>query len=395
MFVPSYFEFVNSAKLLCGDYAMENIPSEMRLLGSSRPIILSDATLEKIGSVRILTDALSKGGMKASAIYTDIPLDSSIEKVNEISRIYRENNADGIIALGGGSVIDTAKGLRMLISQGGKNILSYVGSEMLGRGQSVPFAAIPTTSGTGSEATSVAVIKDGERKVKLEFISSFLLPDIAVLDVRALESMPARITALTGLDALTHAIEAYSCLQKNPISQCYALTAIKLIMGNLENAVRKPKDKDARIAMAIASYIAGASFSNSMVGIVHAIGHSVGGVCSVAHGEAMTILLPICMRYNKDYADSDYSDLLLYLSNADVYASTRKEDRAEKAIDVVVSFIERIKASAPIATKLSERGVKRSDFEEIAKRALNDGALIVNPRNADKDDILKILEEAF
>ena len=395
MFVPSYFEFVNSAKLLCGDYAMENIPSEMRLLGSSRPIILSDATLEKIGSVRILTDALSKGGMKASAIYTDIPLDSSIEKVNEISRIYRENNADGIIALGGGSVIDTAKGLRMLISQGGKNILSYVGSEMLGRGQSVPFAAIPTTSGTGSEATSVAVIKDGERKVKLEFISSFLLPDIAVLDVRALESMPARITALTGLDALTHAIEAYSCLQKNPISQCYALTAIKLIMENLENAVRKPKDKDARIAMAIASYIAGASFSNSMVGIVHAIGHSVGGVCSVAHGEAMTILLSICMRYNKDYADSDYSDLLLYLSNADVYASTRKEDRAEKAIDVVVSFIERIKASAPIATKLSERGVKRSDFDEIAKRALNDGALIVNPRNADKDDILKILEDAF
>lgn len=395
MFVPSYFEFVNSAKLLCGDYAMENIPSEMRLLGSSRPIILSDATLEKIGSVRILTDALSKGGMKASAIYTDIPLDSSIEKVNEISRIYRENNADGIIALGGGSVIDTAKGLRMLISQGGKNILSYVGSEMLGRGQSVPFAAIPTTSGTGSEATSVAVIKDGERKVKLEFISSFLLPDIAVLDVRALESMPARITALTGLDALTHAIEAYSCLQKNPISQCYALTAIKLIMENLENAVIKPKDKDARIAMAIASYIAGASFSNSMVGIVHAIGHSVGGVCSVAHGEAMTILLPICMRYNKDYADSDYSDLLLYLSNADVYASTRKEDRAEKAIDVVVSFIERIKASAPIATKLSERGVKRSDFDEIAKRALNDGALIVNPRNADKDDILKILEDAF
>ena len=395
MYVPSYFEFVNSAKLLCGDYAMENIPSEMRLLGSSRPIILSDATLEKIGSVRILTDALSKGGMKASAIYTDIPLDSSIEKVNEISRIYRENNADGIIALGGGSVIDTAKGLRMLISQGGKNILSYVGSEMLGRGQSVPFVAIPTTSGTGSEATSVAVIKDGERKVKLEFISSFLLPDIAVLDVRALESMPARITALTGLDALTHAIEAYSCLQKNPISQCYALTAIKLIMENLENAVRKPKDKDARIAMAIASYIAGASFSNSMVGIVHAIGHSVGGVCSVAHGEAMTILLPICMRYNKDYADSDYSDLLLYLSNADVYASTRKEDRAEKAIDVVVSFIERIKASAPIATKLSERGVKRSDFDEIAKRALNDGALIVNPRNADKDDILKILEDAF
>ena len=395
MFVPPYFEFVNSAKLLAGEYALENIPSEMRLLGSSRPMILSDSTLEKIGTVSVLIQALSKGGMKPSAVYTDIPLDSSIEKVNEISAIYRENNADGIIAIGGGSVIDTAKGLKMLISQGGRDIMNYVGSEMLGRGQSVPFTAIPTTSGTGSEATGVAVIKDGERKVKLEFISSFLLPDIAVLDVRALESMPARITALTGLDALTHAIEAYSCLQKNPISQCYALSAIKLIVENLEEAIRKPKDKKARISMAIASYIAGAAFSNSMVGIVHAIGHSVGGVCSVAHGEAMTILLPVCMRYNLGFADDDYADLLLYLSDAETYASTEKTRRAEKAVEVVENIISRIKVAAPIATNLSERGVRRSDFEQIAIRAMNDGALIVNPRSADKDDILKILEKAF
>lgn len=395
MFVPPYFEFVNSAKLLAGEYALENIPSEMRLLGSSRPMILSDSTLEKIGTVSVLIQALSKGGMKPSAVYTDIPLDSSIEKVNEISAIYRENNADGIIAIGGGSVIDTAKGLKMLISQGGRDIMNYIGSEMLGRGQSVPFTAIPTTSGTGSEATGVAVIKDGERKVKLEFISSFLLPDIAVLDVRALESMPARITALTGLDALTHAIEAYSCLQKNPISQCYALSAIKLIVENLEEAIRKPKDKKARISMAIASYIAGAAFSNSMVGIVHAIGHSVGGVCSVAHGEAMTILLPVCMRYNLGFADDDYADLLLYLSDAETYASTEKARRAEKAVEVVEDFISRIKTAAPIATSLSERGVRRSDFEQIAIRAMNDGALIVNPRSADKDDILKILEKAF
>lgn len=395
MFVPPYFEFVNSAKLLAGEYALENIPSEMRLLGSSRPMILSDSTLEKIGTVSVLIQALSKGGMKPSAVYTDIPLDSSIEKVNEISAVYRENNADGIIAIGGGSVIDTAKGLKMLISQGGRDIMNYVGSEMLGRGQSVPFTAIPTTSGTGSEATGVAVIKDGERKVKLEFISSFLLPDIAVLDVRALESMPARITALTGLDALTHAIEAYSCLQKNPISQCYALSAIKLIVENLEEAIRKPRDKKARLSMAIASYIAGAAFSNSMVGIVHAIGHSVGGVCSVAHGEAMTILLPVCMRYNLGFADDDYSDLLLYLSDAETYASTEKTRRAEKAVEVVEDFISRIKTAAPIATSLSERGVRRSDFEQIAIRAMNDGALIVNPRSADKDDILKILEKAF
>ncbi len=390
-----YFEFVNSAKLLAGDYALENISSELNLLGSKRPMILTDATLLKIGSVKILEDALKKGGMKAVAVFSDIPLDSSIETVNDISQIYRRENADSIIALGGGSVLDTAKGLRMLISQGGKDIMRYVGAEMLPRGQAVPFVAIPTTSGTGSEATSVAVIKNNERKVKLEFISSFLLPDVAVLDVRVLESMPARITALTGLDALTHAIEAYSCLQKNPISQGYATIAIKMIVESLETAVRKPKDREARLNMALASYIAGASFSNSMVGIVHAIGHSVGGVCSVPHGEAMTILLPACMRFNMEKADKDYADLLLYLAGAEVYASTAEDKRAERAIAEVETFISRIKEFAPISLRLSEKGVRKSDFSEIAERALNDGALIVNPRSADKDDILKILDEVF
>lgn len=390
-----YFEFVNSAKLLSGDYALENIAPELALLGSKRPIILTDETLVKIGTLKILEGALAKGDLKASSVYSSIPLDSSIEVVNEISKEYRRVNADGIIALGGGSVIDTAKGLRMLISQGGKDIMSYVGCEMMERGQNVPFVAIPTTSGTGSEATAVAVIKNEERKVKLEFISPFLLPDIAVLDVRVLESMPSRITALTGLDALTHAIEAYSCLQKNPISRIYSTIAIKLIMENLLQAINKPKDKTARLNMAIASYAAGASFSNSMVGIVHAIGHSVGGVCSVAHGEAMTILLTECMRYNKEKAKKDYAELLLYLAGAEKYASTKEEDRAEEAIRTVENFIKEVKKVAPIATRLSERGVKRSDFAEIANKAIDDGALIVNPRSADLDDILKILDSVY
>ena len=176
MYIPSYFEFVNSAKLLAGDYALENITEEMSLLGSSRPFLLSDKGLEKVGSVKTLLDIFSKSGLKVSGVFTDIPLDSSILKVNEIASLYRKANADGIIALGGGSVIDTAKGLRMLISQGGKDILKYAGAEVLPRGMNVPFTVIPTTSGTGSEATGVAVIKDEEKEVKLEFISSYLLP---------------------------------------------------------------------------------------------------------------------------------------------------------------------------------------------------------------------------
>ena len=394
MHIPQYFEFVNSAKLLSGEYALENIREELSLLGSTRPFLLSDKGLESVGSVKTLLDILSSSGLKVSGVFTDIPLDSSILKVNEIASLYRKENADGIIALGGGSVIDTAKGLRMLISQGGKDILKYAGAEVLPRGMSVPFVAIPTTSGTGSEATGVAVIKDEEKEVKLEFISSFLLPDIAVLDVRMLESMPKRITAITGLDALTHAIEAFSSLQKNPVSQSYAIAAMKMIVENLPTAIREPKNKKARLAMANAAYIAGASFSNSMVGIVHAIGHSVGAVSHVPHGEAMSILLISSMRYNIDYAREDYSEMLLYI-NGEEYARTREENRAEKLIEVLSTFVNEIRSLAPVRKNLSEAGVVKEDFQKIADRAINDGALIVNPRSADRDDILRILSEAF
>ena len=315
-------------------------------------------------------------------------------KVNEIASLYRKANADGIIALGGGSVIDTAKGLRMLISQGGKDILKYAGAEVLPRGMNVPFTVIPTTSGTGSEATGVAVIKDEEKEVKLEFISSYLLPDVAVLDTRMLESMPPRITAITGLDALTHAIEAYSSMQRNPVSQAYAIAAMRLIIEYLPIAIKEPHNKKARLAMANAAYIAGASFSNSMVGIVHAIGHSVGAVSGVPHGEAMSILLVPSMKYNVNEAREEYSDILLYIAG-DVYASTPNENRAEKAIEVLSDFVDQIRTMAPVRKTLSEAGVKKEDFQKIANRAINDGALIVNPRAADRDDVLRILSEAF
>ena len=195
MYIPGYYEFVNPGKILSGKYALENISTEFRLLGSSRVMVLSDKVLEKLGQVQILSDALISGGVKVVEVYTDIPADSSIEVVNKIAELYRKANADSIVALGGGSVIDTAKGLRMLISQGGTDILKFVGAEVLPYAKHVPFAAVPTTSGTGSEATAVAVIKDNERKVKMEFISQFLLPDLAVIDERFTTSMPAKVTA--------------------------------------------------------------------------------------------------------------------------------------------------------------------------------------------------------
>ena len=196
--IPKYYEFQNSTKILSGKRALENIPKELNMLNAKNVLILSDKTLEKIGIVQTVVDALYCSYINIKKIYCDIPTDSSLDIVNEIVKIYKENKCDSIIAIGGGSVIDTAKGVRMVLMQNVSNILELEGSEMINYGKNIPFVAIPTTSGTGSEATLVAVILDKIRNVKMEFISYFLLPNISVLDSRMTLSLPSKITEETG-----------------------------------------------------------------------------------------------------------------------------------------------------------------------------------------------------
>lgn len=260
MKLPDYYEFQSAAKIMSGKFALENIPQEMRNLHAVHPMILSDNMLEKIGTLQKVLDALASQGMEAGAIYTDIPADSSLHVVNGIAKEFKRKNCDSLIAVGGGSVIDTAKGVRMLLSQDMDDILEVWGCENLTMGHRVPFIAVPTTSGTGSESTLVAVIKNEARKLKMEFISYYLQPDVAVLDVRMTETLPPWMTASTGMDALCHAIEAYSCIQKNPVSDAYAMKAIELIRDNLERAVNRGHDGQARLAMANASMMAGPPF---------------------------------------------------------------------------------------------------------------------------------------
>ena len=393
--IPSYYEFQNSTKILSGENALENIPKELLLLGAKNVLIISDNTLNKIGTVQIVVDAIYSDEICIKDIYTDVPADSSIEIINEIVKRYKENRCDSIIAIGGGSVIDTAKGVRMTLSQEKDNVLELEGCEMISYGKHIPFIAIPTTSGTGSETTLVAVIMDKIKNIKMEFISYFLLPDIAVLDPRMTILLPSKITASTGMDALCHAIEAYTCLQKNPLSDAYAISAIELIRDNLIEAVKNGKNKKVRLSMANASLMAGVSFSNSMVGLIHAIGHAIGGVCHVPHGDAMAILMPHCMRFNKDKLDEEYGKLLLYIAGAGLYANTNKQDRAEITIQCIEKLLDNLNELTGLPKKLSDVNVKREDFNEIAKKAINDGAIIVNPKHVSINDIIEILEKAY
>ena len=392
--LPKYYEFLNSVKIMSGENALENLPHELKMMGAKKPIVLTDAILAKCGTLDKVQKAFKGFDIDVTETYTEIPPDSSIKVINEIAEIFKAKGCDSIIALGGGSVIDTAKGLRIVIEQGGNNIMDYMGLDSLPRKDRIAFAVIPTTSGTGSECTNVAVIANPDKNVKMEFISYDLLPDFAVLDPRMTETMPPKITANTGVDALVHAIEGYTCLQKNPLSQSYAFAAIRLITTFLPKAVLEGGNHEYRLAMSNAATMAGIAFSNSMVGLVHAIGHAIGGVAHVPHGIAMAILLPHVMKFNLETLKPAYAELLLPLAGAEIYATTPKEERAQKAIEFVTAFIKQFE-SVGLPTKLSDAKVTEDQFDAIAQTAINDGAIVVNPIMATKEQVIEILKEAF
>lgn len=392
--IPSYYEFQNSAKILSGKRALENIPFELKNLEAKKPLILSSRSLVKYGLTKIVIDAITENGIEAGPVYTEIPPDSSIKTVNDIAKLFRESGCDSIIALGGGSVIDTAKGVNIVISKGSDDLMEYMGLEAI-KGRLKPLIVIPSTSGTGSEATLVAVIANPDKNVKMEFISYNMLPDVVVLDPRMTLSLPPKLTASTGIDALVHAIEAYTGIQKNPLSDAYSFAAIKLIMEYLIKAVINGKDEESRLALANASLMAGASFSNSMVGIVHAIGHACGGVCHVPHGDAMTILLPYGMEYNIIKSNEYYSELLLPLGGADIYASTPKDERAQRSINVIKNLTTSLNKICDQPIRLRDVGVKVEDFPNIAKTAINDGACLANPVEVTYDGVMQILKNAY
>lgn len=393
-----YFEFQNAVKLLCGEGALERIPSELQHLGAGKaPLLLSDAVLARIGTLAEVRQAMESEGIPAAAMstYTDIPVDSSLATVNAIAALYRQQQCDSIVAIGGGSVIDTAKGVRLVLSQGTQDILTLSGVENLTRGRHIPFIVVPTTAGTGSECTGVAVIRNDASGVKMEFLSPFVEPDVAVIDPRMTTGLPPKATASTGMDALCHAIEASTCLQANPLSSAYATAAIRLISRNILQATRHGRDRQARFAMAVASTMAGIAFSNSMVGAVHAIGHALGGICHVPHANAMAILLPHVMRYNLSHCAQGYADLLPHLTSWETALSTPPEQRAEAAIAAVENLLQQLHTAAGLPLRLSEYGVQQADIARVATGATNDGSIIVNPRTASEEQIAALLHQAL
>ena len=390
-----YYEFHCPVKILAGLKALEHLPAELAERGCSAPMVLTDKGVRQAGLIKHVEIAFREAGLALDNVFDDIPPDSSTDVVEQIARVFREHGCDSLIAVGGGSVMDTAKATNILVSEGGEFLRAYVGAHKLTRPLK-PLVAIATTAGTGSEVTSVAVIKDTHKQKKDAFQSSHLLPAVAVIDPRMTLTVPPAITAATAMDALTHSVEAFTCLAKNPLSDAYASAAIRKIVAALPVVLREPGNTNARLDLAEAATMAGIAFSNSMVGLVHAIGHSLGAVCHLHHGTCMSLLLPYVLEYNIDSIRDDLGALLPFLAGDEVARATPPEDRARASIAAIRDLRDVIYESTELPRSLEESGkVDKSHFAKIAGLSVDDGALMFNPVEADRSDVLGILEKAW
>jgi alcohol dehydrogenase len=396
MYKSDYFEFFSPVKIISGEHALSTLNYELDRLHVSKPLILTNQSLDELKILDTLLTHIKNHSINQRQIIKTIPNQATLEIVKKTAQRYKELECDGIIALGGEAIIDTAKGINLMISEQVEDLKKLAGIETA-HADMQPFIVIPTTSSTGSEATLTAVISDQHSKNDLEFISSKLIPDLAVIDPKMTFALPPRLTASTGIDALVHAVEAYTGLQTNPLSDAYAFAALKLIGKNLKKLINDINNRKHRVAMNNAAVMAGIAFSNSHAGIIHAVGDASEKIAGVSHGDALSVLLPHGMFYNLkfDYCRNSYQDILLALEGRDKFIDTDPEARALIAVKAVVSILNELRSITGIPVSLEEIGVKRSQFDDIVDKAMHNSAILNSAGQVNRKDLKSILEASF
>lgn len=353
------FKFLLPSKVVMEPGLRERTGEHLQALGLSRILIVTDPGVKAAGLLDSVYASLEKAGIAFEEV-ADIKANPRSEDINQTAQRYRGTGIDGLLAVGGGSAMDAAKAISVLLTHDGR-IEDYEGSFTLTRAIP-PIVAIPTTAGTGSEVTCFSVITDTARHFKMSVHDHRVGPVLALLDSHITDTLPASIAAATGMDALTHAIEAYTCRVSNPISDGLALHAIRLISQHLKPAVQEPENREAREQMLVASLIAGMAFGNADVGSVHCISEAIGGMYDTPHGVGNAIFLPFVFGHNRD-ADIVRHAHVAYALGIDPRLSPI--DAAEAA----VSHLFQMSKDLGIPRFADVRGVREEDFPTLAENA--------------------------
>lgn len=381
-------DFLAPSVNFIGKGTLAEIGPRTKMFGT-KSLIVTDKILSGIpgGPVDQVKAHLEAVGIPY-AIYNEVPPNPRDTNVAEGKAIYQKEKCDILLSVGGGSPHDCAKGIGISLTHPGDLYEDYAGIEKLANALP-PLLCVNTTAGTGSEVTRHCVITNTKKKVKFVIVSWRNLPMVSINDPELMVGKPAGLTAATGMDALTHAVECYITLAANPITDALSLKAIKLVSDNLRRAVAYGENIEAREAMAYASVMAGMAFNNAGLGYVHAMAHQLGGLLDMAHGVANAVLLPYVERWNLMVNPKKFADIAVAMGEN--ICGLSEMAAAEKAIDA----IERLSADVGIPKGLASLGVKESDLEPMAITALEDGNAGCNPRKGNKDDIIALFKAAM
>ena len=383
-------KFVLNETSYFGFGAREVLPEEIKNRGYKKVLVVTDKSLFEIGLTKKVTDKLEEAGIEYT-VFSDVKPNPTVKNVKDGLEVCRNFGADVIVAVGGGSSIDTAKGISVVMTNPDReDIVSLNGlSNTINKG--MPLIALPTTHGTAAEVTINYVITDEEREVKMVCVDPHDIPLVAIVDTELMSTLPKSIAASTGMDALTHAIEGYITKAHNTMSDMFHMRAIELIFENLPAAVNE-RNQEAIDKMGLAQYIAGMGFSNVGLGIVHSMAHQLGAVYDTPHGLANAILLPTVMRYNGQDSETAqrFREILINIGRPDA-AHLNDQD----VINTFVWKISELSKEVGITQTIKDVGAKEEDFGMLADKAMEDPCKPGNPREVSREDFIELYRQAM
>ena len=369
-------------EFLFGRGAINLVSQFVDNLGSENPFIVTDAGLLKTKWPDMIFSQLKKEHIDYS-VFSAVSPNPRSEEVMSGVKLFNESGCDSIIALGGGSVIDCAKGI-VISSVNGENVLSFEGVDKVSS-PGPPLICIPTTAGSSADVSQFAIINDRKIRVKRAIISKAVVPDVALIDPQTTHTMDNYLTACTAVDALVHAVEAYVSSAHSPLFDIHSIEAVKIIFKSLPKVLQNPDDVLLRDDIMRASLEAGLAFSNASLGAVHAMAHSLGGYIDLPHGICNSVLFEHVVEYNSAAAEIRYSEL------AEAAGCPAGKGSSEEFINLILS----LKKEAGLTARLSDLGVKENDIPVLSEHAVKDICMITNPVQPDVDDITHIYKQAF
>ncbi len=383
------YELDITPRVIVGADTRTKVGQEARKLGFTRVLVVSDPFHEQSGRADEIVHVLNAAGLEAS-VYAAVVAEPDTEMVEQGLEQFKADDCDGIVALGGGSPIDMAKTISVLTANAG-DVRQFMGTDAVPE-PGVGVIALPTTSGTGSEATRVVVIADSQTKLKMSGRSHAYLPSVAILDYRLTMSMPRPLTAAAGVDALTHAIEAYVSKQANDFSDLLALSAVRLIWDSIRGAWHNGSDKEARQSMLLGSFQAGIAFSNASVGLVHSMSEPLGACFHVPHGLSNAMLLPSVTRFSIDGAPARYAEIARCMDLAD--GSTPEGECCQMLVQRLLELNRELEIPSPKAFGIDEAAYEK-DIEKMTGDAAEATSTAYNPISATAEQIKSIYRETY